>query len=420
MYRSSKTFSAALVRTLSIAALGVAISAIGLGTQTADAQRFGLGTGVRSGGGFQLTIDGSGVRFGVNPGFGRPGLGRPGFGRPGFGRPGFGRPGFGRPGGPGHHGPDHGFAPNFIGETGTVSIAQANRRQWHRVNLHRSYRNPVVVLGPLTSNGAQPATVRVRGVGANGFEVKIAEWSYLDGAHAAETVGYMVVESGRHELAGGVTLVAGTSTGIDQDWTRVRYGGRFDSRPVVLTTVAGARGGLPVVARLRNVNRQGFGLRVQKEEGANELVRAPRRINWVAIEQAPRGPNGRSYIVETTGNAVTNNPFRIRVPRNLQGQPVFLAAIQSFAGTDTAGLRYRARPRALAIRIEEETSQDRETSHAAERVGYAVFTAGFLETSTPHVTSTGPRPGPQGPGAGRPAGPRGPRGLPGGGRRAGR
>ena len=55
--------------------------------------------------------------------------------------------------------------------------------------VSKAYEDPVVIMGPLTSAGGHPSTVRVKNVSPTGFEWQIDEWDYLDGAHIVETVG---------------------------------------------------------------------------------------------------------------------------------------------------------------------------------------------------------------------------------------
>ncbi len=77
-----------------------------------------------------------------------------------------------------------------IGESGTVSVAH----HWKTVDLAFTYHNPVVIANSLTYNGNQAAVVKVRNVTPTSFEVSVQEWDYLDGAHAQETVGWLVIE----------------------------------------------------------------------------------------------------------------------------------------------------------------------------------------------------------------------------------
>ncbi|MEM1119665.1 MAG: SdrD B-like domain-containing protein [Bacteroidota bacterium] len=78
----------------------------------------------------------------------------------------------------------------LIGEVGT-SMLNSN---WTTINLNNAYHNPVIVANSLSSSDGAPATVRVRNVGLNNFQIRVEEWDYLDGIHGNETVSYMVVE----------------------------------------------------------------------------------------------------------------------------------------------------------------------------------------------------------------------------------
>ena len=43
---------------------------------------------------------------------------------------------------------------------------------------------------PLTFNGGQPATVRLKDVSEGSFQFQIDEWNYLDGYHKEESVSF--------------------------------------------------------------------------------------------------------------------------------------------------------------------------------------------------------------------------------------
>ncbi len=78
----------------------------------------------------------------------------------------------------------------FVAEGGTVST----NHNWATVNLSHHFTKPVVLLGGVANNGSQAATIRVRNVTPTSFEVRVQEWDYLDGNHANEQLGYLVVE----------------------------------------------------------------------------------------------------------------------------------------------------------------------------------------------------------------------------------
>ncbi len=78
----------------------------------------------------------------------------------------------------------------LMGEVGTISI----NNTWTTVPLNNYYHNPVIIANNRNNSSGESATVRVRNVGLNSFEVSLEEWDYLDGIHANETVSYMVIE----------------------------------------------------------------------------------------------------------------------------------------------------------------------------------------------------------------------------------
>lgn len=80
----------------------------------------------------------------------------------------------------------------MFGEAGKLNVTNA----WATVSLARKYTKPVVIVGGLSNNDTQPVTLRVRNISSTRFEVALQEWSYLDGAHPAESISWMVVEGG--------------------------------------------------------------------------------------------------------------------------------------------------------------------------------------------------------------------------------
>jgi hypothetical protein len=72
---------------------------------------------------------------------------------------------------------------------------------WGRVSLASTFQDPVVIAGPAGFNDAAPGVIRLRNVDATGFDIKFAEWDYLNGVHLEETVSYIVMEKGTHDPA---------------------------------------------------------------------------------------------------------------------------------------------------------------------------------------------------------------------------
>ncbi len=71
---------------------------------------------------------------------------------------------------------------------------------WTRFNFTQPFVDPVVVAGPPSFNGSDPATIRIRNIDSTGCEVRIQEWEYLDDVHAQETLSFIVMERGKYHL----------------------------------------------------------------------------------------------------------------------------------------------------------------------------------------------------------------------------
>ncbi|MFB6283398.1 MAG: S8 family serine peptidase [Halobacteria archaeon] len=252
-----------------------------------------------------------------------------------------------------------------VGETGTVELTAAGN-EWQVVNLQRSYENPVVVTSPLSYSGRDPAHVRVRGVNGDSFQINVEEWDYLNEKHATETMNYLVVEKGHHELENGMTVEAG-KTSLDHGWSSVDLGESF-SNPVVMSQTLTYRGRQSVVTRHRNVESGGFGMRLQEEEG-NNGVHATERVGYVALEGEDVGTSETDH----TWSSITQNTGRR------------LVQTQTFNGNDPG----HARMRGDSVSYEEERSVDNEMAHTVEKIGYAGFDNTVLNATSGSTEAVG-------------------------------
>jgi hypothetical protein len=90
--------------------------------------------------------------------------------------------------------------PGFM-EVGEVMLDD----QWTCMGFQKQFCDRIIVPGPISGNGGDPAVVRVKiDVDVcDGFLIRIQEWDYLDGWHTQETVSYIVMERGTHLLDNG-------------------------------------------------------------------------------------------------------------------------------------------------------------------------------------------------------------------------
>jgi len=253
-----------------------------------------------------------------------------------------------------------------FGETGTIEKLQEGADDWQSVGFDGTYDDPVVIAKPVSYVGGNPVHGRLRNVAADGFEWKLEEWLYLDEWHTTETLHYVVVEGGTHQLEDGTPVEAGTTTAKD-DFVDTSFSQSFDAAPVVFSTSQTFNGGDPIVTRNRNVSTNSFSLRVQEEEARG--WHTTETVGYVAIGSGV----GSTYEVGPTGQTVTHEWYTIEFDGSYDS-PRFVADMQTAAGWQPAGLRYRnLTGESVDVFVEEERSEEEETNHYTENVGYAVF-----------------------------------------------
>jgi|GEM_PF-3025439 len=264
-----------------------------------------------------------------------------------------------------------------IGEVGKLTNDQISSSEWTTVTLTNTYTNPVVIMSPLSYNGNQPATLRVKDVTSTSFKYQIDEWDYLDGVHEAETFFYLVVEAGVYELGGGVTLQAG-NVNVNSSWSSVSFIQSFSATPLAFAQTVTYNDSAAVTTRIRYIDSGAFNLKVQEEEGSDG-VHATETVAWVALSEGS-GNAGRSYEVDGTSRNYDNIFFE-KYFNNSYDDPILLANMQTAYGGDPCALRYEDLGSNVAYyKVEEERSADFETRHTNEEIGFMVFdSAGVIK-----------------------------------------
>lgn len=261
---------------------------------------------------------------------------------------------------------------------GQVTVNQSDG-EWNRVEFGTRFTAvPVVVMGPPSYRESQPSTIRIRSVTRRGFEFQIDEWDYLDGNHIAETMSYIALVPGEHNLDG-QRAVAGRINPVNHTWKTVDYPSVFSRTPVVLTQQVTSLGVQATVTRLRSVNERSFQVRLQEEEG-NDGTHANETVDYIAIRPGSGGLPGStaSLIAGRTPNSVTGLPnwYDVDFGVNIDNAG-FVARMQTQEGPDPAALRYTdLSAGSVKVVVEEEASSDDELGHAPETVGWLAFSAG--------------------------------------------
>ncbi len=259
-----------------------------------------------------------------------------------------------------------------FGEVGSVNFAQANSDQWHTVSFTETIEDAVIVMGPPTSNGGDPATIRIQNVTEDGFEFQLDEWDYLGGAHIAETISWMAVSRGTHELEDGTTLVAdsaqvGTTASVQS------FGTDLDDA-IVFADVNGVNDSSAVTTRINSVTSDGFSVSLQEEEAADG-VHAIETVDWIAIETG----SGDGFEANVTGAQTDEVIDTFVFAEAYDESPALFADMQTMRGPDTATTRLdNLDEEGFSAYIQEEKSRNREVNHADEVLGWLAIEEGIL------------------------------------------
>lgn len=255
-------------------------------------------------------------------------------------------------------------------ETGQVSADH----DWVRVDLQKSFTDPVLVVKPLSHDGSDPAVVRIRNLDSSGFEIRVQEWDYLDGTHVQERVSYLVMERGTYTLTDGTRIEADRfETDQTGSFGPVTFIETFNYVPIVMAAITTFNETDAVTGRLQNISTRGFDFSMQEQE-RNSQTHLNETVDYIAWEPSTGIINDITFEVGKTGNVVTDDFHAILFNQNFLDSPLFLADMQTADGGDTANVRWQNKSAgSVEVQIDEEQSSDSETAHTTEVVGYMAF-----------------------------------------------
>ena len=257
--------------------------------------------------------------------------------------------------------------PSVPMEIGEILVGSS----WQHVELQGQFTDPIIVAGPRSYADAEPAVIRMRNVDANGFDIQIQEWDYLDGNHATETIHYLVMERGNYTLPNGSKIEAGSFTGTIQRFQAQQFNTPFTVKPVVFTSIVTYTGKDAVTGRIQNTLTGSFAYKLNEQDSKRQR-HTKETVDYIAWEPGSGNVGGILYEVGRTADSVTDSwqPLNTRLSLTADN-PFFFGAIQSYNSVENATLRYRSlTTRGVEVSIEEEQSKDSETTHVEESVGY--------------------------------------------------
>ncbi len=274
---------------------------------------------------------------------------------------------------------------DFAIELGEVSI----NNNWAHVEISTSFVDPIVIAGPPSSADAEPCVIRLQNTSPTGFDIKLAEWDYLDGTHPNEIVSYIVMEKGRFTLADGTQVEAGSLSGTTKSQQHI-FIQTFNTTPVVVTTVASDNETDTITGRIKNVSLTSFDYYFQEQED-NINKHLDEIIHFIAWEQGAGTLDTLIYEAQATANEVTNNLHSIMFQSDFNTAPLFFSDMQTLDGRDTSSIGYQnPTTTSIQVNIKEEQSKDDELGHTSEIIGYLAIGSSEPE-SKPEIPTIGNR-----------------------------
>lgn len=218
----------------------------------------------------------------------------------------------------------------FIGgEAGQISLDH----EWQTIELQFSYDDPVVLSSLVSHVGDDPFTIEIQNITSNSFEIRIAEFEYLDGPHHYETVNYVVMNAGKYNLNDGRVLEVGSAvitTDIDEspEFQTVRVG---LSNYQLITQIQGTNSDQVLITRIDNKDTGRFDMTLTSQESDRAnlgevsavvgymLVGEPFNLTYDAVEISHIYT---SYCLAGCGNLldVTVGDLGINITRHSDGK----------------------------------------------------------------------------------------------------
>ena len=263
-----------------------------------------------------------------------------------------------------------------IGEVGALTDLSHSAQT---VTLNHTYRDPVVFAQSPSNTGSEPVSVRVTDVQPDQFSIYLTEPSNKDGQSNGVAVSYLVLESGTHELVDGRRLEVGTvqtdatvGTGLPKVWETITYDTPFADRPVLLSQIQTDAGTAFLNVRKNVGTKSDFSLALQPEEKA-ATPQTAETVGYLAVESG-LGWSGLSLEAFTTAKEVTNKWHNLPFNLVYEDAPRFLSSLATSGTIDNANLRYRKlNSNEVDVKVQEDTTADKETKHGKEKVSYLVI-----------------------------------------------
>jgi hypothetical protein len=259
-------------------------------------------------------------------------------------------------------------APQLASKWVEVGEVEADQR-WKRVELRKSFVNPVVVAKGLSHQEPEPVVVQLRDIDDSGFEIRLRPWD--ERTYPPATVSYLVMERGSYRLANGTLLEGGiVEAGTTDDLTRIAFGQRFSVRPVVMAGIVSGHDAKMVRGRPTMISNSGFRYRLEPPSHHMPMD-TPVSLAYVAWEPSGGTIDGLTFEVKRSSRLPYDSSHTIWFEESFETTPVFLADVQGPADRDVLGVREESKSlEGIVLSIAQNPIPGAVTTQMPQEIGY--------------------------------------------------
>ena len=195
-----------------------------------------------------------------------------------------------------------------------------------RIYFEEPFADPILVVTRVGTGMPRPYdnAIRVDSVDSAGFDIRLRESSHPKRLHRSETIRYLAIERGLHQLPGGARIEADqVDIGTWARSTDVRFGGSFSNTPVVLTTLVEDIEIGAMAMRSGEVSTLGFDVILDARKSRRSRP-AYQTLNYIAWEPSVVDANEMSIIAAYTCDAVAGDASRIELETTFSESPLLM------------------------------------------------------------------------------------------------
>jgi len=301
-------------------------------------------------------------------------------------------------------------------EADTISVTNNSGGTIKHVDFRQKYDTIPLVFTLASSDGADPASLRIKNITTEGFDIYSNEPQGSDGVHEKmNNIPYFAIEKGEHTMPDGTKIVAGTiNTQKFQSkiingsgWETVTING-FNNPPTILAqiqSINNEQNSVPdsvskpwMTVAIDSITNSSFKIALERAETTEGSITTDEKIAYLAIESnvaasnhyfGDNKQNKIEYETKLTSKLVkgwdnwANNEYlaSISFSKDYSDIPIVVATKDSRNGANGGWFRRTNITKSnISLVVDEDKATDSERKHSKEKAGYLLFSKPFDAT----------------------------------------